>query len=44
MFHYRHYEIASFAEGDPQLVIPYEKLKGILKDKYLSLPNETAAP
>ena len=44
MFHYRHYKIASFAEGDPQLVIPYEKLKGILKDKYLSLPNETAAP
>jgi hypothetical protein len=44
MVHYQHYEIASFAEGDQQLVIPYEKLKGILKDKYLPLPNETAAP
>jgi hypothetical protein len=44
MFHYQHYEIASFAAGDPQLVIPYDKLKGILKDKYLLLPNETAAP
>jgi len=44
MFHYQHYEIASFAEGDPQLVIPYDKLKGILKDKYLPLSNETPAP
>jgi len=44
MFHYQHYEIASFAEGNPQLVIPYDKLKGILKDKYLPLPNETAVP
>lgn len=44
MVHYQHYEIASFAEGDPQLVIPYEKLKGILKDKYLPLPNKTPAP
>ena len=42
--YYQHYEIASFAEGDPQLVIPYDKLKGILKGKYLPLPNETAVP
>lgn len=36
VFLYQPYEIASYAEGMPELTIDYQKLNGIIQDKYLN--------
>ena len=36
VLHYNVYHIAPYAMGQPELTIPYEKLDGIVRDKYLN--------